>query len=253
MTAFDARTLARGWLAVALASAADDDRPQLDRTVSIEAYPEGLRLAATDSVVLLHAWVPNIEHDLDPEPSFDEAPYARAVAFDPHGRGRGFLRHALKLAALAAKEDREPPEIRVELGVVEAEENTGLLPGLEARYVVLDMPDVERLKLGTYEGGFPNWRTITAAFVAVSTQAIALSTVVVARLAKLGRIQPGTLLGFEWAGHEKAARFELIESDPRVEGLVMPCRWDFDRNVPREEAAAVPVEASVPEPVVTDG
>jgi hypothetical protein len=235
MTAFAARTLARGWLSVAIASARDEERPALDRTVSIEAYPEGLRIAATDSYVLLHAWVPNVDHDLDPEPDFDEAPYARAVAFDPHGRGKGFLAHALKLAAEAEKTDHAPPEIRVELGVTDEDDDSTVLPGLAALYVVLELPDAERLKLPTYEGTYPNWRSLASSFEARTTKAIALGPTIVGRLAKLGKVQPGSLLGFEWAGEERAARVELINSDPHVDGLVMPCRWDFDRNAPRED------------------
>lgn len=250
MTTFDARTLARGWLSVAIASAKDEDRPALDRTVSIEAYPEGLRIAATDSYVLLHAWVPNIEHDLDPEPAFDEAPYAKAVAFDPHGRGKGFLAHALTLAAEAAKADHAPPEIRVELGVVDEEDDGAVLPGLAATYVVVELPDMERLKLPTYEGNYPNWRTLASSFTAQSTKTIALGPTIIGRLAKLGKIQPGTLLGFEWAGELKAAHVALIQSDPHVEGLVMPCRWDFDRNAPREEEPDQATAESVADAIV---
>src|SRR5687768_16742409 len=115
MTLFDARTLARGWLSVAIASAADKARPVLHRTVSIEAFPEGLRLVATDSFVLLRSWVPNLDHDLDPEPGLDEAPYATAVAMDPHGRAKGFLAHVLKLASDEVYDD-DPLEVRVDLG-----------------------------------------------------------------------------------------------------------------------------------------
>lgn len=51
-TRYSGHTLARAWLSVALASSKDTGRPQLDRTVLVEQYREGLRLVATDSHVL---------------------------------------------------------------------------------------------------------------------------------------------------------------------------------------------------------
>lgn len=236
---FDARTLARGWLSVAVASSADKDRPALHRTVSVEQYEGGLRLAATDSYVLLTSWVPSIDYDLDAGPDFDEAPLATAIVEDPHGRAKGFLGYALTLVAEAARDDyAEPIEITVRLGVrpdADEEQDAGILPGLSATYFVLELPDVERLKLTTYEGEFPSWRRLVSVFEARSTKTIALNPEIVGRLAKLGKIQPGALLGFEWGGAERAGRVELVNGDPYVEGLVMPCRWDFDRNAPRPE------------------
>ena len=232
---FDARTLGRGWLAVALASGKDKARPALGRTISIEQFDTGVRLVATDSYVLLRSWCPNLEDELAPEPDLDEPPLASAVAMDPHFRGRGFLGHALTLVAEAEKAGHgESVHVSLELGVIDSDDDAewhSTLPGLAALWVVLELPDEERLKLQSYEGEYPNWRNMT--FKPEKTTSIALNPDIVGRLAKLGKIQAGTTLGFEWAGKIGAARLELLDSDPRVVGLVMPCRWDFDRNEPR--------------------
>lgn len=230
MSTFDARSLARGWLSVAVASGKDSGRPALDRTMSIEAYPTGLRLVATDSYVLLRSWVPNIEHDLEPEPSLDEAPYATAVAMDPHGRGRGFLGHVLRLAA---QENALPVEVRVSLGVVDEIDETdqGAFAGMEARYVVLDLPDQERLKLQSYDGSYPSWRGLQ--FKGETTARVGLNPAIIGRLAKLGKVHKEAMLGWEFGGEVGAARLVVVGADPTCEGLVMPCRWDFDRNAPR--------------------
>lgn len=243
MTLFDGSLLARGWLSTAVASSTDKERAALHRTVSIEAFSTGVRLVSTDSYVLLRAWVPNVEHPFEREPSLDEAPYARAIAMDPHGRARSFLAHVLKLCRNAEKADELPPEVRMNLGVVDevSAEVQPSFAGLEARYVVLELPDAERLKLLTYEGVFPEWRNLR--FTPEATTAIALNPEIVGRLSTLAKYLPGASLGFEWGGTLGVARMTArygtddvpMTDVPAVEGLVMPCRWDFDRNAPREE------------------
>lgn len=245
MTLFDGSLLARGWLSTAVASSTDKERAALHRTVSIEAFSTGVRLVSTDSYVLLRAWVPNVENPFEREPSLDEAPYARAIAMDPHGRARSFLAHVLKLCRQAEKADDMPPEVRLNLGVVDevAAEVQPSFAGLEARYVVLELVDAasERLKLLTYEGVFPEWRNLR--FEPEPTTAIALNPEIVGRVSTLAKYLPGVSLRFEWGGTLGVARLragygvdDVPATDvPDVEGLVMPCRWDFDRNAPREE------------------
>lgn len=236
MTAYDARTLARGWLSVALASSKDSGRPALDRTVSIESYPTGVRLAATDSYVLLHTWVPNLEHDLEPEPDMDEAPTFTAVAIDSHGRAKGFLAHALQLATAAAKADTgEMIEVRMRLGVLDLldESDRPTLDGMAAAWVTLEIPDREKLKLRTYEGSFPSWRRVVAGFRAEHTDTVALNPEILGRLCQISKYQPGTYLAFRWGGPRSAAAVHTVQGWPDVAGVVMPVRWDFDTNAPR--------------------
>lgn len=262
MTTYDARTLGRGWLSVAVASAKDSGSPQLDRTLLIEAFPEGVRLVATDRYVLLRSWVPNTEHDLDPEPELDEAPYATAVAIDPDGRAKGFLAYAMKLAKDQGGDDGLGLEVRMNLGVVDqlAETDRPAFEGMAVRYVVLELPDVERVKLRTYEGSYPDWRRLLDGFRAVSTETIALGAEVLGRLAKLGAVHGDRPLGWTFGGSSKMARLEVLESDPHVEGVVMPVRWDVVNNRPapdddaQEEPAPAPADPSTgPSPRLDDG
>lgn len=241
---FDARDIARGWLAVALASAQDSAWPALNRTIYIESYGDGARLVSTDSVTLLHTWVPAVDHHGDPGPSLDEAPQKTAIAMDPHGRARGFLKHALKLAIQAAKDELDPVEIRLRLDVAENDgaRAQATFAGMEARYVVLEQPDHERLKLRTCEGEYPSWRKLLAGFEPELTTQLALAPDVIAQLGKLGRIHPGCRVGWSFGGGNQAARLTIIESDPHVDGMVMPCRWDIDANAPRVDDVVAEAE-----------
>jgi hypothetical protein len=229
---FDAATLARGWLSVALASGRDKERPVLDRTVHIEHHPQGLRLVATDSRVLLHCFVPSAQAaaDLDPPPELDESPIATATARDPWGRGRGFLAHVLRLATA---EDAEPIDVRVRLNVPGEARQQGQFEGMEATTVVLEHPDVERLVLDVVEGGFPSWGPIFAGGRAVSTDRVAQSPENVGRHAKVEKWLPSSRLGWTFGGELAPARVDVIDSDPWIDGIVMPARWDFDLNAPR--------------------
>ena len=229
---FDGRAFARAWLAVAVASGADKDVAQLYRTVSIEAYPDGFRLVATDSTVLLSAWVPTVvAGELATEPALDEVPQTTAIAIDTHGRGKGFLGHVLKLTS---GEDADKLEVTVRLGVTEPEDAdaTPTFAGLEATYVELSLPESEQVRLLTYEGDYPAWRGMVTGWAGAEAETIALAPDMAGRLAKLGKIQPGTRLGFSWSGSKLPAWFVLVDSDPHVSGLVMPTRWDFETNAP---------------------
>jgi hypothetical protein len=245
---FDARTIARGWLAAALASGKDSGRPSLDRTVYIESYAEGVRFVATDSITLLHVWVPDIEHELDPGPTLDEAPIKTAIAIDTHGRAKGFLQHLLKLAITAQEEDRDAVEVRLRLDVADrpAVQGQATFEGLEARFVVLEQPDVgdeaERIKLVTCEGVYPTWRTLLEQFTPELTTQLALAPKVVGQLAKIGQWYPRARLGWSFGGENKAARLTVIDSEPYVEGVVMPVRWDIDANAPRVDDVVAEAE-----------
>lgn len=245
MTLYDARTLARGWLSVALATRKDDDRPALDRTVLIEEFESGVRLTATDSYVLLYTWCPNLDGDLDAPASFDEAPQAVAVAQDFDGRGRGFLGYALGLAIAAAKNDETATiEVDLRLQQLSIDDGPGALEfeGLEARFVVLEMADRELVQLPTFEGTYPQWRSVVAAFKPKTTNEVGLNPEILGRLAKLGKLHAETPLVWTFGGAEKMARLDLPRSDPRISGVVMPVRWDFDRDKPREDIVPAPAE-----------
>lgn len=241
MTIFDARTLARGWLAVALASARDNHRAALDRTVSIELYDEGLRLTATDSVVLLSTFVPDVDHDLEDHPDMSEVPQLSVVTMDPYGRGRGFLRHALALANAEAQADTGA-EVLVEVELDAYDEDDASpqpsFAGMAPRAITLELPEAERVMLRRYSGSFPDWRPILLGFEPRKAERIMLDPEIVGRLAKVSKIQPGASLAFTWAGDTGAALVDLHQGWPAVSGVVMPMRWDFDLNEARSDDPA---------------
>lgn len=238
MTTFDATLLARGWLSVAIASSKDAERPVLHRTVYVEHFPEGVRLLAADSFVFLRAWVPNTEHENDPEPGLDEIPVSTAIAIDSDARAVGFLKYALKRAHEAAQY-HESVEVTMNLGVVDQTASIGTpsFGGMESKWVVLEMADVERVRLLCCEGVWPNWRLLGAGYSAEKTETIALAPDRLIQVAKLAKVNDA-IIGWQFCGSDKGARIEVLESEPHVQGLVMPCRWDVATNEPRIESEA---------------
>lgn len=236
---FDSNEFAVGWLSVALASSTDKERPALCRTVFVEQFSTGVRLVATDSYLILRCWVPAEGHYLDQEPAIDEAPLTTAVVIDPDGRGKGLLRHARQLWARATKENGtdEPTEISLDLGVVIAEpddtEGQASFVGMEARWAVLDIADTERVKLPLYEGTFPTWRSLFAGREPADTPTVALSAEMMSRLGTLGALHPAdAMIGCTFHGPLKPVHVQVINGEPFVDGLAMPCQWDLDINAP---------------------
>jgi hypothetical protein len=192
---------------------------------------------------MLTAWVPDEDHHYDDVPDADQAPERVIIASDRDGRGRGFLGYVL---ALANREDPElytPGQISVRLDFDERRPvGTGgqePLEGMEATYVVLSVPDVEKVYLevvATGEAMFPNWRPLVTGHKPRKTDRIGLNPEVVERLAKVRKHAAGTLV-WSFAGEDRAALVEYSESDPFVHGVVMP-RRDPHAERQREEPAS---------------
>lgn len=234
---FDAPTLAPAWLSVALASAGDKGNPLLDRTLAIEEHDGGLRLVATDRYVLLTAWVPRLGQEHRPEPGIDEAPARTVVTQDVDGRGKSLLDYVVKLTRRDELNSQPPGRL-----VVEAEFDVRLpagmdqdqpLEGLEPTYVVLTIPDVERVYLPIIGNLYPDWRVLLEAPEHVEpTTLIDLPLERLYRLGQLRKWNDGPLR-WRFRGAEAAAVVELVggaEDDtsdrrPHVTGLVVPSRW----------------------------
>lgn len=234
----DAAWLARGWLSVYAASSTDKDRPAMCRTVHIEQHTHGLRLSATDSYMILTTWVPEVDYHDDPEPDLDEAPDQQAVAIDTHDRGANLLAHLLKLTKA---EDAKEIDVRVRLAVPVAgdDENMVAFDGMEATAVVIDHPDHERVQLETYDGGYPDVKPLLARFKPVRTDAIALSHENVGRLVRVAKIHGSGVehpMRWQWGGNNKMGGLEF-GAEPAVRGLLMPVRWDFERDAPWAQPA----------------
>jgi hypothetical protein len=232
----DAATLAKGWLAVAAASSGDKERPQLSHTIFVEQYPAGLRLSATDSYVLLTTWIPDIQHELDPEPSIDEIPYATAVAQDTYGRAAGLLAHLLRLARADEEAKKLDLDVQVSLNVPWQPDGTAgadlQLDGFAALAVTIEHPGTERVQLTVYEGPWPNYRAMLLGFKLQRPMRLAISQRVAAEMARAAKVfGPDTVIFQRFGGEDKAVSVVFGE-EPTVTGLVMPCKWDFDSNRP---------------------
>lgn len=221
---FDARDLARAWLAVAIAAGQEDERPILYRTTLVEEFPHGVRLVATDGIMLLRSWSPDLEHAGAAEPGMDEAPTASAIAMDPHKRALGFCSHLL---ALASGEDAPLIEVRLSLGVMEIDPSAPpAFEGMESDWVVLEHPSSERLMLVSMDAGYPTWRALGSK--PGPADSLGLSPDILARLGKLGKLYGGETLWFTFAGDVGAIAISTSPAsspiNSSVVGIVMPVR-----------------------------
>lgn len=242
MITVSAATLARGWLSVATAFSKDatGNRPALYRTVHVQQYPHGLRLSATDSYLLLHTYVPEVDYEYDPEPGFDEIPTASAVAIDRYNRAGGLLQYLL---TLSKSDDHKGLECTVHLNVAWQPEDVdpaeAQLDGFEALAVRIEYPDNERVQLPVYDGRFPNIGLLIQA-KAARTDGVALSQSMCARLGKAAAPHGDmTMVRCRFTGRNKPVLVEF-GSEPVVSGLAMPCRWDLESNTPELPEAPAP-------------
>lgn len=236
---FDGPTLAHAWLAVFAAAATQKlAHPALYKTIGIEEYPTGVRLVATDRVVILTAWVPDLEYHYDSPPAFEEAPDRTIVASDRDGRGRGLLGYVLALATRDTPPEEYAPgqvEVKVDFDVKMPPGSTPVaqatLEGMDPTYTVLSVPDVEKVYLEVYPGTFPDWRPIVAGHTARTTKQVRLHPEIAERLGKVRKHAAGPI---EWVfgGKDKVALIAFPESDPHVHGAVMPFTGPDDHPEP---------------------
>lgn len=245
---FEAPVFAKAWLAVALASSTDKTLPTLHKTVGIEVYDTGIRLIATDRFVLLTSWIPNLDTSNDAEPALDEAPTRTVIAADGDGRGKSLLGYALTLWRRTLDGEGTPREGESLELVLEFDQlmpgdgSEATFSGMESRYVVLDVPDTERVWLETVQGVYPDWRPLIGEHIAETTKVIHLHPERLERLGKLCRYVSGAIR-WTFGGTESAALLEagLPDSDGfEIAGVVMPVRWLTEHDPqPEDEAAEV--------------
>lgn len=229
---FDAAVFAKAWLAVALASSTDKELPTLHKTVAIEVYDNGVRLLATDRYLLLTAWVPDLEMSSDAEPLVDEAPRRTVVAFDGDSRAKSLLNYALTLWRRKVKDGLIAEGEHIELAVefdqrmpIDGTEQT--FAGMESRYVVLDLPDTERVWLEVVEAAYPDWRPLLREHTPETTKVIHLAPERLGRLGQVGKFIFGPI-AWTFGGAERAAHLRAGDPDMdgfEIEGVVMPTRW----------------------------
>jgi hypothetical protein len=227
---FDGPALAHAWLAVFAAACTRKDGPAaLVKTIAIEEHPTGIRLLATDGFVLLTAWVPDLDHYEDSTgPEIDEAPERVVIASDDDGRARSLLGYVISLANRIPEEEyvegSVPMQLLFDVRMPAGQAGTQeALDGMEPTYVVLSVPDVERVYLTTVPAKYPDWRPLVAAHTPKRTDKIRLNPELVERLAKVRKHAAGAL-HWSFGGAKAAALIEYVDSDPFVHGVVMPMK-----------------------------
>lgn len=245
---FDAPVFAKAWLAVALASSSDKQLTTLHRTVAVEVYDTGVRLLATDRYVLLTAWVPDLDTTNDSAPDVDDAPIRTIVAADTDSRGKSLLGYALKLWHRIVESSGFPPpgeefEVNVEFDQrMPGDAAAGTFEGMESRYVVLDVPDTERVWLPVVEADYPDWRPFVHEHTPETTKTIYLSPERLGRLGQLMKYVTGPI-AWTFGGPQRPALVRAGEDEDgfEVEGVVMPTRWITEHD-PDPEPAGDDVE-----------
>lgn len=258
---FDAPVFAKAWLAVALASTNDKNLVAFHKTVALDVYETGVRLIATDRFMVLTAWVPNLDTSNDSEPQIDEAPDRTIIAADLDGRGKSLLGYALTLWRRMLDGDglpREGESIEIVLEFDQRmpnDEAEGTFEGMESRYLVLDVPDTERVWLETVGSAYPDWRPMVREHAAETTKVIRLHPERLERLGKLAKYASGPI-DWTFGGPERPALLRVGWPDVdgfEVEGVVMPVRWltEHDDDPHTDEDETGDDEANYAETIVT--
>ena len=96
---------------------------------------------------------------------------------------------------------------------------------LRTEAIRFEIPKQEKVGCPTYDGAYPEWRTIASSWLGDRTGVFAMGPAVLPGLAKLQAIQ-GKPAEFKFAGARKPALFTFPDAEPRIEGLVMPVRTE---------------------------
>lgn len=219
---FDAGILSRGWLATHLATGTDEDVPVLYGTLLIETFADGVRLTATDRMLLLSTWVPGARVPVGcPEPALDEAPDTVTVVRDPDSRGRALLTYLRKLAAKAEKDEQPAILVDLHVGVPAEEADEPGFPGMELSTVVIEYPEHERVVLPTVDGTFPDYRRLLVGHESKRMDVVAFGGDNMARLGQVAKVV-GSFVHCTFGGPKKAVAVEVGVVPPVVRGVVMP-------------------------------
>jgi DNA polymerase III sliding clamp (beta) subunit (PCNA family) len=216
-----ARLLAAAWLNVSLASSTDDSRPALYRTVLVEVFsPTEVRLIATDSYMILQAWVAD---DETPDPGIGVLPDPANVLLvaDPDGLAQGLMKHLIKVT----KDDDEIQhrEVTLRVGSIEDSAQPTLMPELD-RCALTFATDDYRVQCPVIEMPFPSWRQIwpTEARHAPAGR-VRYSSEFLARFMKMRDAFGDVTMTFTTAIGPTVVE---VTANPPLSGLLMPLRAD---------------------------
>lgn len=194
--------LALAWKYVRRACDRTEYRPILE-CVAIDVHDNGVRLAATDSFVLLHCWVSAFA-----DPGLDVDPIATITVRDDSESARRFVRSVA----------RQDPTAVV---------------GIQATDKVVHFcHDLTGVTVRRWSGDYPNWRRLVRGedgpggnpYKPTPTETIRLGPEIVARVLARPRHSVGPKLTF--SGEEGPIGAEWTDLDVPLRGLIMPRRAD---------------------------
>jgi hypothetical protein len=232
---FNAWSLSRAWVSVALAQSANDARPALYRSTLIEMFDDGIRLVSTDGYVLLKAWVADIDADADSEPGIDVLPDDVAICSDRDHRVLGLMKYIQSITKADGSDS--PVEVEMGLGTEAANGNQSTLEGMAQSTVFFHLTEQydERIESPIFEGVFPNWRPLWANHRWQPTSVIGFGANGILRLGRLSALWDKAAIEFELGGTVGVAKIKIIAPDVFVSGLVMPVTTpDRDDDTPVE-------------------
>lgn len=201
MKALDGVTFAKAWKAVSIATADNDARPLLCG-VEVSEYPDGVMLAATDSFLLLWAWVPY--DPTTPMPPLSDKAHTSWVVRDADNLADALLSGILGRGVSTL--DTVTPVI--------GEDRDFLLRS--------GIGDVRLLRI---EATYPDWRSVALGAKNTRTAAVCLAPKQLARLGRLTEfLGDPAALEMRPSGQHGVIGFTARGSVLAVAGAVMPMR-----------------------------
>lgn len=233
MPDFNAWSLAKAWNSVALAQSTDKDRPTLYRTTLIEQYSDGIRLIATDSFVLLKAWVPDIDNRGAVEPGQDVEPETSMVCMDRDRRIQQLMTYVMKQTADDGQDTRHT--MTMVLGTMRPDTQIQL-SGMAQASVSFHFGSEydERIESPIFDGAFPAWKGLWYAHEPAETAMVTFGANGFLRIGKLSALWDKASIRFVLGGVFGVCKFYVDAPDVNVEGLAMPLRTT-DAVPPSEE------------------
>lgn len=214
MIELSGRALSRAWPAVSLAASDDDGLPVLYRAVHVEEFENGVRLVATDSYWLAHAWVPHIDEVDRPAPLLEEVPERTVTVSDVEFRVRALVAHVGKQTRR-----QDDPDVRVLFDPATSmydEDRPTLSPELALQRCTVEIPGAERVLAPTLQGiEFPNWRQLLAENFGddpVPVPQVSVGGWMLGALSKASKLAGSGVVQIDWLD-QRRARWRCVDPE----------------------------------------
>ena len=220
-----AGTVALAWTNAFLATGQDKERPELYKKLSLEVFPGGVQFIATNGHALFRTWVPSTLDDWEREwPDNEAAPEQSIVVSDEDGFGLAFMRTVL---SVTKDEEHASQALTLEVAPVDEGEEPSLGEELVKRRLILCACG-QRLDLQVFEATYPDWRHLDLGFdEAKRVDRMTIGTKV---FGLLGKLKGVSVVNLDFHGKDKVVVFEDNWPEPRIRGLLMPCRREKEEE-----------------------